>query len=772
MLIRRLLTYSLLSLVALGGFLGSVHIETENQGHDIVSVSYEGNGVYADGGCPWSELPDGMWSCPSGATNSNDKWTGETTKASSAEQLKMWNSLIDGLNIILGIITAIVSPAIMFAGWLMSPDWTSGDLFGLRTPMYSLWVTVSNIVYFVYAILLILIALGTMFGKESFSYKVMLPKLALGILMVPFTWWFVQWTISLSAVVTASVITIPAETLGSKDGTSWADTPSIPKDITIDASNGDKPKDKPIIPCSKDTCMTPAKFLKDWSGMYGYMMVYAYSIFKFDQVTQIPQWLDILKTGLGIVHQGVVAAIMFLVFGLLTLALVSMLLVRAIKLWVYAIFSPLFTFQFVAGAAMMWGDKDTFTIKEFVGLCFVPAIVGLALSFWLILINAVSSATPWANTATCNISKLKSDVWCQLVSIMGNSNNNITRKIKWTEPNIITQNIVNFGGIAMTFNGKAGASTDQAAMDGANSVTGVLNSAGGIFGTLIIDIIALVFIWMAFMAAKNVSKAVAMAVEPFEKIGQQVGSLAKSIPKYTPIPGLGMSAAGIGKTVELGTSKIDTILKKKTEWDVGKLFPTLVEGIINAEKEAKLKQDLWNILSSTPIDQKIGKATSAVSEAQSGAQYSANNMSKLVDAIKDKFNNSNTDELKKYFDSHGIKRDSKESEAMIKMYTWVAMSENEKMLAWGANTRLWTSSSTSPIGATNFTFKINGSESMPINPAGTATEIAKQLAWNTLIDEKKIIDGLKTTSLQDKTEEIIKAFKEIKAKSKSSWGWA
>lgn len=73
--------------------------------------------------------------------------------------------------------------------------------------------------------------------------------------------------------------------------------------------------------------------------------------------------------------------LMFLVFGLLTLALVAMLLVRAIKLWVYAIFSPLFTFQFVAGSAMMGGDKDTFTIKEFVGLCFVPAIVALTLSF-------------------------------------------------------------------------------------------------------------------------------------------------------------------------------------------------------------------------------------------------------------------------------------------------------------------------------------------------------------------------------------------------------
>ena len=140
------------------------------------------------------------------------------TNTSSAEQHKMLNSIVDFLNIILGFVTLLVSPAILFAGWLMSPDWTSGDLFGLRTPMYALWVTVSNIVYFVYAILLILIALGTMFGKESFSYKVMLPKLALGILMVPFTWWFVQWTISLSAVVTASVITIPMESIA-KDQT-------------------------------------------------------------------------------------------------------------------------------------------------------------------------------------------------------------------------------------------------------------------------------------------------------------------------------------------------------------------------------------------------------------------------------------------------------------------------------------------------------------------------------------------------------------------------
>lgn len=133
----------------------------------------------------------------------------------------------------------------MFAGWLMSPDWTSGDLFGIRKPMYSLWVTVSNIVYFIYAILLILIALGTMFNQEKFGYKVMLPKLALGILMVPFTWWFVQWTISIASVVTASVITIPAETItktAPESADSWWMKPSIPKKIVIDEMSKSVPQ--------------------------------------------------------------------------------------------------------------------------------------------------------------------------------------------------------------------------------------------------------------------------------------------------------------------------------------------------------------------------------------------------------------------------------------------------------------------------------------------------------------------------------------------------
>jgi hypothetical protein len=131
----------------------------------------------------------------------------------------------------------------MFAGWLMSPDWTSGDLFGLREPMHKMWIIVSNIVYFIYAILLIIIALATIFGKDNFSYKTMIPRLALGILMVPFTWWFVQWTISLATVVTASVISIPMDMI--KEDNKYINGNYIPKvyTTTTDASGNSKTVD-------------------------------------------------------------------------------------------------------------------------------------------------------------------------------------------------------------------------------------------------------------------------------------------------------------------------------------------------------------------------------------------------------------------------------------------------------------------------------------------------------------------------------------------------
>lgn len=52
------------------------------------------------------------------------------------------------------------------------------------------------------------------------------------------------------------------------------------------------------------------------------------------------------------------------------------------------------------------------------------------------------------------------------------------------------------------------------------------------------------FIWLAFMAAKNVSKIATTAFAPFEKFGKQMAGTIK----YTPIPFTGgMSASSVGK---------------------------------------------------------------------------------------------------------------------------------------------------------------------------------------------------------------------------------
>lgn len=135
----------------------------------------------------------------------------------------MLNNLVSTINIALDAVTILVTPAIMLASWLMSPDWTTGDLFGIRPVLHNMWIVVSNITYFIYAILLIVIAIATIFNSEHYGYKAMLPKLALGIILVPLTWWGVQFTISVATYVTAAAVSIPYESVKAtgKGDTFW-----------------------------------------------------------------------------------------------------------------------------------------------------------------------------------------------------------------------------------------------------------------------------------------------------------------------------------------------------------------------------------------------------------------------------------------------------------------------------------------------------------------------------------------------------------------------
>lgn len=605
---KKLSTSLLLCLITFGAFFGTIQSEEK-------SVSLEfANTTFAVESSPIPSWDIDALNKYVAEQQKNSAWWSKSSSTSSQEMQKMYQAIAEGLNIFLGFITLIVSPAVMFAWWLMSPDWTSGDLFGLREVFYKLWITISNITYFIYAILLVFIALATMFGSDHYGYKALLPKLALGILMVPFTWWAVQFVISLSTIVTASVMSIPHDTLSrveEENSVQWGfwTKQTIPKQIIIESNqefdkvlkdSGNNTVDQGG--CASGSCISPKEFLQSAGGMYGYMMVYAYGVFKIDEVKKINTNVDAVKSLVSIINQWLVGSIMFLVFGVLTLALIFMLMTRAMMLWVYTIFSPFLTLDFVLGGSLLKGVGDSFSIKEFIGLAFVPAVVWLSLSFWLVIISAVTSGGTKSISASqqCTTSKLTTPEWCTLVGIMGNPNNKITRRItnfdeftnyamdnnsSSSAPDWKTENIISIGGINIIFKWTIKSNEDLAYADTANNITSAIGSAGGIFGTIIVDLIAIMFIWIAFMAAKWINKVVSAAAKPFEELGNKVWSMAASAPKYMPLPIPGGSIAWASKWIgQLESIKEQMANKRFDDSGFGKF-------VKNMNPEMQLNED-------------------------------------------------------------------------------------------------------------------------------------------------------------------------------------
>lgn len=207
------------------------------------------------------------------------------------------NSIISFLNLGIGVLTFLITPLIMLAGWLLSPDWTFGEIFGLRPILHQLWILVSNVVYVIFGFMLVFIAFANIFGGESskaYEMKTMLPKLVTGMLIVPFTWFIVSAVLSISNILTASVISLPMETIlkaGGETSKLLAD-PIIPKQITFN-KNTDTGTESTTTEvkngnftasnCKTDSknCLSIKEFLTNGGGgAYNLLSVYAYGIFR------------------------------------------------------------------------------------------------------------------------------------------------------------------------------------------------------------------------------------------------------------------------------------------------------------------------------------------------------------------------------------------------------------------------------------------------------------------------------------------------------------
>jgi len=80
--------------------------------------------------------------------------------------------------------------------------------------MKDIWILISNVVYFIFAFLLIFIAVMNIVGggKDKYQLKTAMPKFIVGILIVPFSWFAVQFILSLASFMSTVSLSLPYDT--------------------------------------------------------------------------------------------------------------------------------------------------------------------------------------------------------------------------------------------------------------------------------------------------------------------------------------------------------------------------------------------------------------------------------------------------------------------------------------------------------------------------------------------------------------------------------
>ncbi len=534
--------------------------------------------------------------------------------------------LADVFSIFTSILNILVTPLISLAWWLLSPDWTYGDIGWLRPMLYKFWVTAANFTYFLYAIILIGAALANIFSfwkDNPYLIKKMLPKIALGILITPFTWFIVSAVLSFVNIMTVSVINIPFDTIAG-----WANITSndflkkIPlnKEYLIDLTgwpgDGNTPTEwadkKPAA--GKLPIITPqwaetnvADLIKE--SPFWLVSAYAYGIFKIQDyknigTSNIKSITDIFSLGL----KGLFALIFYIMFAIVLIALCVVLFVRAIRMWFFIALSPILVFLEVIGQSKS-GDSKHFTVTDFLTAAFIPVWVWAILSVGLVLTSMVmAGVTPTTKPTECSSSEYVLSAYWK--GCLGYNKNNTDGKEEsifsfwWVKLKIIW----NYNGVK-----KDGVPTQQ---------------SGSVIQDIIWGLIALFVLWAWVMAALKSSNITKWIVEPFEKFGSQVAGSWK----YAPLPVPGWSVHGAKTAMDRIGAAPARAADQRFESSAAKAFADKLGWGSNVE-QAKiwqgLKENALQVTASHTMD-----SDAIINSQKYGNQLNASWFRSNADAIK------------------------------------------------------------------------------------------------------------------------------------------
>lgn len=453
----------------------------------------------------------------------------ETTSTVSDTAKKVstfFSEILKWISLMLGLMTYLVT---MF----LSPEWINGSLFWMTEKFKQVWILVSNVVYFVFAFILIWIAFMNIIWKtgEQYQLKQALPKFVVWVLIVPVSWFIVQFVLSISAIFTISAITLPFDTFN-KDykSTIWAI--EIPKnckidltqlgkknDIKTDTSKGSsETKSNTFLDCWLDENwkLKPGETTELWkligwsnsssTTIYWIISVYTFWIVSLDQVSKISLEVKYIDTIADLVVKIIFDVLFVLVYSILMITIWLVLMMRWIYLWLYIMFSPVFWLMYFFGKNE-WGWEWffwKFNIKEFVSLALVPVYTMLALSFWLVFMYTVRQGL----TKTW-------DTWSSEIKINNDKNGINIWWDDWFNLEIVW---------AVATEGSVTKTMEQ-----------IWWWALWIVWTLIMKLLWIVVLWWAVMAALKTSEITKAIAAPIASFWENIWKIAQQLPQNAPI---------------------------------------------------------------------------------------------------------------------------------------------------------------------------------------------------------------------------------------------
>lgn len=494
-----------------------------------------------------------------------------------------WSDVVKWVNWMMSVVTSGLGLMTGLVMKFLEPGWTSGTVFWLNDILKNIWVMISNIVYFVFAFLLISIAFMNIIWHwdNNYQLKTALPKLIVWIIIVPFTWFIVQFIVSISSILTASVIQLPYDIF------KWSDTQAsilkqvkIPNECTVDMS-----ATWSWVTCNKDKVTTLDQMMNSKDSIGWVVAFYSFwliNIWHLTQLTsdQLSGWeiWSWIKSIFDLWLKVIVDITFVIAYLILLWAIALALFTRWIYLWLYTMFSPIFWLMYFFGKSLpSWMKKlEILTIPKLIWLAFVPVYVAAALSFWFIFLI---SAWHWLAWFT---------------------QDNDGAKTWWAT----TGSWFNIAGIQ--FNIVWASNKRDSAWSEWTTALSILGRGWDLVWQFLIQLFGIAILWMVVMAALSSSSITESVVKPIADFGTSIWKTVSKLPQYAPIFPGGQSAASmstvwsnISWAFESAQNRKWTDFYNKTFWNWDKVTQKATEinpRIDNARWDIKqlsgLTQDL------------------------------------------------------------------------------------------------------------------------------------------------------------------------------------